>query len=349
MKRKLSILVELDEPTLAYLGERFEIARFSKGQPGCDKAAGEEETLAHFAAFRPEAAIIEMEPVTGKVIAAAAPDLRLLASVRASWTNIDLAACAANGVLVTNAPGRNAVAVVEMTIGFMICLSRFIPQTHHRIMSGQLTLKPGTPVDTKDILWQHPDLPANPYVQYRGIEIDGRTLGLVGFGIIGAMLAPKARALGMRVLVSDPYVDAGRIEAAGAEKVDMDTLLAESDFISLHAKATPETKGMFGREQFEKMKPEAYFINTARGALVREDDLLAALGERRIAGAALDVFAQEPLYDDSPFLKLDNVILTPHIGGATRDGIKHQSRLVLDNVKAYLEGREPPNLVKAKA
>ncbi len=346
MRKKLSLMVELDDQTLAYLEEHFEVFRFSKGEPGRDQAAGEEETLAHLSSVRPEVAIIEQEPITEKVLTAAAPDLRFIASVRASWTNIDIPACAARGIIVTNAPGRNAVAVVEMTIGFMICLSRFIPQTHHQIMIGNMTLESGTPTDTKDILWQHADLKNNPYVLYRGIEIDGRTLGLVGFGIIGAQLAPKARALGMRVLVSDPYVDAGRIEAVGAEKVEMDQLLAEADYVSLHVKVTPETKGMFGWEQFNKMKPDAYFINTARGVLVNEKDLLKALTEKRIAGAALDVFSQEPLYHDSPFLKLDNVILTPHIGGATKDGIKHQSRLILDNIKAYIEGKEPPNLIK---
>lgn len=347
MKKKLSLMVELDAPTVAYLTERFDIVRFSKGEAGRDQAAGEEETLAHLRREKPEVAIIEQEPFTLRVVEAAAPELRFIASVRAAPNNVDVAACAARGIVVTNAPGRNAVAVVEMTIGFLICLARFIPQTHHEILGRRLTIKSGTPTNTKDILWQHPDLTRNPYVLYRGIEIDGRILGLVGFGIIGAQLAAKAKALGMRVLVADPYVDAGRIEAVGAEKTGLDELVKTADFVSLHAKVTPETKGMFGAKQFAMMKPEAYFINTARGALVVQEDLVAALRARRIAGAALDVYDREPQYDDSPLLDLDNVVLTPHIGGATKDGIKHQSRLILDNVKAYLEGAEPPNPVKA--
>lgn len=346
MKKKLSLMVELDDPTLAYLDGRFDVVRFSKAEPGRDDAADEEETLAHIARVKPEVAIIEQEPFTVRVIEAAAPELRFIASVRAAPNNVDVAAGAARGIVVTNAPGRNAVAVVEMTIGFMICLARFIPQTHHELMCRRLTIKPGTPTNTKDILWQHPDLARNPYVLYRGIELDGRILGLVGFGIIGAQLAAKAGALGMRVIVFDPYVDAGRVEAVGAEKVEFDDLVKTADFVSLHAKVTPDTRGMFGKEQFAMMKPEAYFINTARGALVVQEDLCDALRERRIAGAALDVYDREPQYDDSPLFDLDNVVLTPHIGGATKDGIKHQSRLVLDNIKAYLEGAEPPNLVR---
>ena len=340
-------MVELDPRTRLFLAERFDVAYFSKGEEGRDRAADEEETLAHVARFKPEVAVIEQEPFTERVVAAAAPELKLIASVRAAPNNVDVKACSARGVAVTNAPGRNAVAVVEMTIGFMICLARFIPQTHHELRCRRLSLKPGTPVNAKDILWQHPDLKINPYVLYRGIELDGRVLGLVGFGIIGSQLAVKAKALGMRVLVADPYVDAGRVAAAGAELAGLDALLREADFVSLHAKVTPETRGMFGRKQFAMMKPEAYFINTARGALVAQDDLVEALRNGTIAGAALDVFDQEPLYDDSPLFDLDNLVMTPHIGGATMDGIKHHSRLVLANIQAYLEGVTPPNLVSA--
>ncbi len=346
MKKKLSLMVELDDPTVAFLEEHFAVVRFSKAEPGRDQAAGEEETLAHMSSVRPEVAVIEQEPFTEKVLAASSPELRFIASVRASWTNIDVAKAAEMGVIVTNSPGRNAVAVVEMAIGFMICLSRFIPQTHHELMLRHMTLPPGTPTNAKDVLWQHPDLKQNPYVLYRGIEIDGRTLGLVGFGIIGTQLAVKAKALGMRVIVYDPFVDAERAAAAGAEKVEFEYLLKNADYISLHAKATPETRGMFGKKQFAMMKKEAFFINTARGVLVVQEDLIEALREKRIAGAALDVFDQEPLYENSPLFDLDNVVLTPHIGGATKDGIRHQSRLVLNNVKAYLGGEVPPNLIK---
>jgi D-3-phosphoglycerate dehydrogenase len=335
----------LDAPTRDALAERFAIAAFGKGGDDRDRIVDEAELLALLSRERPEVAIIEQEPVTSRVVAAAAPELRLVACVRAAPNNIDLAACRDKGILVTNAPGRNAVAVVEMTIGFMICLARFIPQTHHEIMCRRLTLSPGAPLNRDDILWQHPDLKRNPYILYRGVEIDGRTLGLVGLGIIGRMLAPKAAALGLRLMVCDPYVDAAAAAAVGAEKVGLDYLLANADFVSLHAKVTPETRGMIGRREFELMKPDAYFINTARGALVKQDDLVRILRERRIAGAALDVYDQEPQYHDSPFLELDNVILTPHIGGATKDGIKHQSRLVLRNVLAYLDGTRPPNLV----
>lgn len=342
-------MVEVDAPTLAEFEKHFEVTKFSKATAGLKggNASGPEVTE-HFRALRPEVAVIEMEPVTGETLDAGLPELKLVACVRATPTNIDVAAAAARGILVTNAPGRNANAVVEMTLGFIICLARFIPQTHRLIMDGKLTVRPGTPLDEKDVLWQNPALTYNPYVLYRGMEIEERTLGLVGFGIIGRMLAPKAGALGMRVVCFDPFVDRESMAADGAEKADsLDELLAAADFVSLHAKATPETRGMIGWERLNRMKRSAYLINTSRGALVDEAALVRALGEKVIAGAALDVFEREPLYDDSPLLGLDNLIMTPHIGGATRDTVRHQSRIVLANVRAYLGGLEPPNACRA--
>ncbi|MDR3211267.1 MAG: dihydrofolate reductase [Planctomycetota bacterium] len=345
MKKRLSQMVELDAPTLEYLAEHFTLERFSMGFPDRDLPAGEEETREHLQRFHPEVVVTEFETFNDQIMEVD-PDLRLLASVRAVPRTVDLAAAKRRGVAVTNAPGRNARAVVEMTLGFIINLARFIPQTHHELMSGRLSLKPGTPVNSDDILWRHPDLSRDPYVAYRGIEIDGRTLGLVGFGMVGAELAVKATALGMRVIVFDPYQDAAKVAASGAKKVDsLAELLSLADFVSLHAKVTPETRGMFNWECFSQMKPEAYFINTARGALVVQSDLVRALREKRIAGAALDVYDQEPQYDDSPLFTLDNLIMTPHIGGATRDVIRHQSRLVRDNIAAFLANRELPNRV----
>lgn len=344
MARAMSLMVEVDAPTLAEFEKRFTVTKFSKAAAGlAGRVATEEELIAHLRACRPEVAVIEQEPFTRAVVAAA-PGLKLVACARATPTNIDLAACREHGVAVSIAPGRNANAVVEMTIGFIICLARFIPQTHYGIRTRRLTVPPGTPLDHKDILWQNPALEQNPYVLYRGMEIEEKTLGLVGFGIIGRMLAPKAAALGMRVISYDPFVAAEDIARHGATKVEsLDDLLAASDFVSLHAKPTPENRGMIGREQLGRMKREAYLINMARGTLIDQDALVRALREKVIAGAALDVFNEEPLCHDSPLLDLDNLVMTPHIAGATRDVIRHQSRLVAANVAAYCEGRELPH------
>lgn len=342
-------MAEVDAPTRAELEKHFDIAAFSKAAGNKDEPLDEAALLRWVGAVRPEAAVIELGEFDARIIGAALPELKLIACSRATPTNIDLAAAAANGVLVTNAPGRNANAVVEMTLGFIFCLARFIPQTYHEIMNRRLTLPPGTPVDRKDVLWQNPALALNPYTMYRGIEVEGRRLGLVGFGIIGRMIAPKAAALGLEVVAYDPFVSASEMAKCGVTKIDaLDDVFAAADFISVHAKVTPDTVGMVGRAQFAKMKPDAYFINTSRGALIDQEALVEVLRKKAIAGAALDVFDYEPQYHDSPLLELDNLIMTPHIGGATRDVTRHQSRLLLANIAAYVEGREPPNLVKPK-
>lgn len=346
----MSVMVELDAKTLTELETHFDITKFSKAATGVKgELATPEEVVAHLRELRPEVAIIENELFTAESFAAAAPDLKLLACSRATPTNIDIAAAANADVIVTNAPGRNANAVVEMTIGFIISLARFIPQTHRLIMDKKLTVRPGTPLDDKDILWQNAALTYNPYTLYRGMEIEERTLGLIGFGIIGRMLTPKVKALGMHVVCYDPFVDKDSIAADGAVKIDsLEELLSSSDFVSLHAKPTAQTRGMIGWEQLNIMKRDAYLINTSRGALLDQDALVRALKEKVIAGAALDVFEREPLFDDSPLLGLDNLIMTPHIGGATKDTVRHQSRIVLANIRAYLEDMEPPNTCKAK-
>ncbi len=349
MKRKMLLLAEMDEPTLARLEGEFDIVKYGRAMGDVNAYIGEDTVLGLIREARPEVAVVELEPMTERVIAAARPELRLIACSRATPTNIDLAACLREGIMVTNAPGRNANAVVEMTLGLILCLARFIPQTHHEIKCRRLTLPPGTPVDRKDILWQHAALPQNPYRLYRGIEVEGRRLGLVGFGIISRLLSPKAAALGLEIVSCDPFVSGEEMAKYGVAKArSLDELLATADFVSVHAKPTPETLGMIGAEQFAKMKPDAYFINTSRGSLVDQEALVRALGERRIAGAALDVYDYEPQYHDSPLLELDNLVLTPHIGGATKDVTRHQSRILAANILAYLSGVEPPNLANRK-
>ncbi len=345
MNRKMLLLAEMDEPTLARMEKEFTIVKYGRATGDSHAYVDEDTVLRLVVETRPEVAVVELEPMTERVITAAAPELRLIACSRATPTNINLAACSHHGVLVTNAPGRNANAVVEMTLGLILCLARFIPQTHHEIRCRRLTLPPGTPVDRKDILWQHPDLVLNPYRLYRGIEVEGRRLGLVGFGIISRLLSPKAAALGLEIISYDPFVAAEEMANYGVAKAEsLDDLLAAADFVSLHAKPTPKTLGMIGAAEFARMKPDAYFINTSRGALVDQDALVQALRDRRIAGAALDVYDYEPQYHDSPLLELDNLILTPHIGGATKDVTRHQSRILEANIVAYLSGVTPPNL-----
>lgn len=236
--------------------------------------------------------------------------------------NVDVDAASANGVLVVNTPGLYVSPVVELVVAFMVCLARDV--INRCTMLRAQTSPPGR----------------------FGTELCGKTLGLIGYGDIARRLAQVAYHLEMRVLFADPYVTS---EDSCAARVNLDRLLAEADFVSLHAKWTSETEGMMGEEAFRKMKPTAFFINTARGALVDEQALFRALQEGRIAGAALDVFGNEPQIVGNPLLSLSNVIATPHIGGMTPETMKAQAARTVAIVRELLAGKIPTGTVNARA
>ncbi len=345
MKPKFLLLAELDSESLERIGEYFDVVRHDRWR---DQAISETDLIAILDDLRPVVMALEAQPLTEKVLTAARPYLKAVTSVRTTPANIDLDAASRLGIAVSSAPGRNAMAVVEMAMGLMLCCARMIPQAYMDVKTRGITIPPGTPRNEsgKDVVWHSPVIPVPAYFKYSGMEISGKTLGLVGFGAIGKMLAPKARAFDMRVLVYDPYVTGETAESLGVEKRELDELLAEADFVSLHAKVTAETAKLMNRDRFRHMKKTAYLINTARGALVDEDALREALRDGTIAGAALDVYEYEPLYSDSPLLDAENLIVTPHIGGATRDVVRHQSRLVADNAVAFARGEKLPNQVQ---
>lgn len=235
--------------------------------------------------------------------------------------NVDVEAASAAGVLVVNTPGLYVTPVVELVVAFMVCLAR-------DVVNRCIMLRAGT----------HPP---NRF----GTELHGKTLGLIGYGDIARQLAQVAHHLGMRVLFADPYTTR---EDSYATRVDLDRLLAEADFVSLHAKWTSETEGMMGEEAFRKMKPTAFFINTARGALVNEQALFRALQEGRIGGAGLDVFGNEPYIVGNSLLTLPNVIATPHIGGITPETMKRQAVRTVEIVREILAGKIPAGTVNAR-
>ena len=167
-------------------------------------------------------------------------------------------------------------------------------------------------------------------------ELHGKTIGLVGFGHIGRLVAKKLSGFEVDIVVYDPYTPAEAIEALGAKKVELEDLLRNSDFISVHARLTAENKKMIGEKEIALMKPTAYFINTGRAGLIDQDALAAALEQKRIMGAALDVFTTEPIPADSPFMTLDNVTLTTHIAGTTTDALTNSPYLLLEDVAKFL-------------
>jgi len=250
---------------------------------------------------------------------------RLICVARATPDNVDVAAATRAGIVVTNSPGRNAVAVAEYTIGLMLDLLRRITASNRLVLADA---------------WEF-----RRFSELEGSELKGRTAGLVGVGAIGREVARRLRAFEMRIVGYDPYADAALAASAGVELVSLDQLLGESDVVSIHAAVTPETREMIGAREIARMKPTAYFVNTARAAITDERALYEALRDRRIAGAALDVFVDEPVTRENPLATLDNVLVTPHLGGATREVVTNHSRMIEEDVRAYVGGRCPPRAV----
>ena len=253
-----------------------------------------------------------------------AGSLRFVGVCRGSTGHVDLDAATEHGVVVANTPARNAQAVAEHTLALMLALARRIPESNSYLARGA---------------WQDP---TEPYRNMRGVELAGRTLGIVGLGAIGERVARMGRALGMEVLGHDPYRKSG---ADCCTPVSLDTLVAASDFVSIHVPGIRETDNLVDRRRLAMMKPSAYLVNTSDPSVVEREALVRALRGRRIAGAALDVFETHPIAPDNPLLGLDNVVLTPHLGGATAETIERHSRMMADDVLRFVAGIRPKNIV----
>ena len=255
------------------------------------------------------------------------PRLLAMSSTGAGHDVIDVDACTRAGVLVVNQSGTNSEPVAEHAIGLILSLSKRIGLTGRALLKGT----------------------ANDRYAMIGNDIKGKTVGIVGIGQIGRLTAKYANAFDMRVIAYDPYLTEQQVAGRGAAKVAFATLLAEADFISVHCPRNAETLGMFGVEEFARMKPTAYFINTARGMIHQENALLAALRSGQIAGAGIDVFDVEPPPPDHPLLHLDTVVATPHIAGATFEASHAMSKAAAEQWIALLRGHVPPRLVNPEA
>ena len=261
--------------------------------------------------------IVESDFVTDPVY-----DLPLLAigSCRGDPNNIDIAKATAKGIPVLRAPGRNADAVAEITVALLFATNRGVVPADEDVRAGEV-YRDGT----------------IPYQRYRAWQLAGRTAGLVGLGAVGRAVKWRLEGLGMKVIAHDPYADDATHE--------LDDLLVESDVVSLHAAVTPETEHLIGADQFARMKQGAIFVNSARAQLHDTDALVAALQSGKLAGAGLDHFVGEHLPTDHPLIGMKNVVLTPHIGGATYDTEANHSRLIADGLVSLLAGGRPDNLV----
>ncbi len=272
--------------------------------------------------------------------------MKFIGVAKGTPVTVDNEALKSAGIQLTYTPGRNAVAVAEYCMGMMIASTRFMTRAVAGLLMGEHL---GAPVDdiydvpdVKNVIWGPLD-ENHPYTDYGiGFELYGKKLGLAGYGAIGREVAKRAMAFGMEILAYDPYLAADVIEATGARAVSLDEMLSESDIISIHLPVVPSTRGIVNKDWFSKMKPTAFVINTARAAVIDQKDFVEALENKTIAGAAVDVYWQEPVPANHPLLKMKNVLCSPHFAGLTTDVDGWSGRKMAENVNAYLNGEKLP-------
>ena len=323
IRARCEALLDIETMQLPWPDEPMRHGYDEPGMDGLKEYQGDAEAIVSFVGAA-EIAITQLAPFSAAMLERM-PALKLIVVARGGPVNIDLAAAREQGVLIVNAPGRNASAVAEFTIGAIIAETRLMTRGHDALRRGE---------------WRG-DLYRADLV---GRELSQMTVGVIGYGKIGTKVVKLLRAFGARILVCDPYVQLSADDLRdGVVQVSFETLLHESDVVTLHARVTDETRGFIGREQFEQMKRGAYFVNTARGPMVDYDALTEALKTRHLRGAALETFAVEPAPPNLELLQLDNVTLTPHIAGASVKTVKIAAAAAAEEVRRYLAGEGPLN------
>jgi D-3-phosphoglycerate dehydrogenase len=302
---------ELSPATVDALGPDFEV----RNVDGTDRPA----LLAALA--EANAILVRSATKVDAEAIAAAPRLKVIARAGVGLDNVDIKSATTAGVMVVNAPTSNIISAAELTVGHILSLARHIPAAHAALAQGE---------------WKRS--------AYTGVELYEKTVGIIGLGRIGALIAARLQAFGVEVIAYDPYITATRAQQLGVQTVTLDDLLERSDFITIHMPKTPETTGMISTEQLAKMKPTAFIVNVARGGLIDEEALHDALAAKTIAGAGLDVFVQEPP-KESPLLALPNVIVTPHLGASTDEAQEKAGISVAKSVRLALAGELVPDAV----
>ncbi|MBS7638693.1 hypothetical protein KEJ49_07445 [Candidatus Bathyarchaeota archaeon] len=325
---KALITAEFDETQLKRLEGVVQVEYRSWRKTGTVLSERELSTLIR--ELNSDILIVELENVDEEVIRET--NLRLIGLCRSDpQRHVDLNAASLKRVPVIYTPGRNANAVAELTLALILSLMR-------RVVAADRLLKAGLEIrDMKDFI--------TTYNRLQGVELRGKTVGIIGFGRIGRLVAERMRCFPVRLLVYDPYVEDKTTEGYGCVKVELTDLLRESDIVTLHASITETSVGMIGEKEISLMKPSAYLLNLANPLLIDEDALYQALKEGRIAGAGLDVVSDQPVTSSERFLKLDNVILTPHIGGNTVETVYNHSKMIVDDVFRFLDGKKPIHLL----
>ena len=270
-----------------------------------------------------DALIVRSETKVTSEIIRAGKRLQVIARAGIGVDNIDLAAATSGGIAVVNAPTGNTIAAVEHTLAVMLALARNLPQAHQSLKEGR---------------WERSS--------FMGIEVRNKTLGIIGLGRVGSEVAKRAQSFAMRLVGYDPFVSPDYARILGIELVSLETLLAQSDFVTMHPPLTEGTYHMIGAQELATMKPQARIINVARGELIDEDALFNALDEGKLAGAALDVFSKEPP-GESPLVNHPRVVVTPHLGASTQEAQREVSIEVAEQVMAVLRGEPARNTINA--
>jgi D-3-phosphoglycerate dehydrogenase len=262
--------------------------------------------------------------VTAEVLAAS-PELVVVGRAGIGLDNVDVPAATTQGVMVVNAPQSNILTTAEHTMAMLLAQARNIPQAHGALKAGK---------------WERS--------RWEGVELHGKTLGIVGLGRIGTLVAQRANAFGMHLVANDPYVSAERARQLNIELCSLEELVGRADFVTLHLVKTPETIGLFGKDLFTKAKPGLRIVNVSRGGIIDEAALAWAIGEGHVAGAALDVFATEPT-TESPLFALDSVVVTPHLGASTVEAQDKAGATIAEQVQLALAGEFVPFAVNVAA
>ena len=324
---KAFISSRMPEDWLQKVSERFEVDHYNWFDTGM---LGNEVFGKRMADC--QVVIVETEEIDKEMIEAS-PELFAIVNFKSSVVNLDVDAATARDVVVFNTPGRNADAVADLTVGLMIMVARNVIPGVNSTLEG-LWKKNGR-------RWA--------YTEHQGYELNRKVVGLIGFGFIGQLVAKRLKGFDVKLIAYDPFVSREKAEEFGVTMVDWDDIFTQSDLVSLHLPLTPETEGLIGERELKLMKPTAYLVNTARAAVVVEEDLVRCLTEKWIAGAGLDVFHQEPLDADYPLLSLPHVVCTPHLGGASLDVVRHMTEIGLGGLFDFLDGGNPPNIVNPEA
>ena len=268
-----------------------------------------------------DAIIVRSRTKVTRAVIEAAQKLKIIARAGVGVDNVDMAAATEKGIMVVNAPESTSITVAEHTMGLIMTLIRKISIADKSVKEGK---------------WEKS--------RFMGIELNGKTLGIIGLGRIGTQVSIRAKAFGMEILVYDPYVTEEAGAEIGVRVVDLEYLLKNADVMTIHVPLTPETKHLISKKEFEMMKENAFIVNCARGGIINEDDLYEALKNNRIGGAGLDVFEIEPP-KDSPLLTLDNIVVTPHIAASTKEAQRDAAIIVANEVKKVLMGEAPKNVL----